>query len=1085
MNKLDKNNSKNKELLKQIKAICIKQNIIIWSLAFINSIILFLISLQLIFSITLFDDLSPFQEFFIALGVRILLILLIVYLLLKSQKDEVSINHIAYKYDQLVNDKSDTISNALDFCSTKTYGDINIKKRYINNAIMRMKEHKFKYNFYNYKSLILMILVLLTGSCITLFCFKDNYKKAWYLFRARRPEITIHDKTIKVQPENTTISRNSNLKIKIINYEKGLEYNLWTTQDKQWRKELLNDYYKDFYNVENSFYYSIKSEYGSSDTFYVEVLDKPFVKSLNIKINYPSYTKLKPAYLENSDGNITVLNGSQLNFETEVDNIVNSAKIVFQDNTFMSLKRTGKTTWDVDFKANKTQNYHFILTNKLENESQPIPKTLNVVVDAEPQIDVVFPQSDTTLTQNMIFPISFQASDDYGLQNLVIHYLINDNLSHSKLIQKQFTSTFFESDYYLDLDEFMLIPGDEITYWLEVEDNSPQVQKGVSKRQKLKFPSIEEIYQQMEQQETISKDNLEMALKESKLIQEDFERKRRELLRKNIPDADDKSDILEMLKKHDELNKMVDNVAKEYQQMIENLEKNNAANEQILDKMQKIQEIMEEINTPELQSLLHDMQKNINQMSPDFLKKTMEDLKFSLEDFTQSLQQTLDLLESIKKEMNLQKLSELAKEMEKMQSALNDKTSDAKNPSDLTDQQKQIKDMLKQLQDEISKSLDLFDKEKDKEYLQELQQLSNDIDESGLQQDLDESISSLEKNMKQKAQNSQKLSLQKMSQLSKKLEKMQSAISGGDMQEIMETLQKTIKRLILFSKLHEDLSSNFAHDPIPILPEMIANYDGIQMTLQYLYTAPQILMFLGQKYFYDVSQTQNAYRSFFSDMQDNKLHTAKNHMTNIQKGINLIILDLLNTADNMEGGGGSGSMQSFMQQLQQMGQEQLAMNMMTQSIMNQMMQNGNQTSQQMRQQMQRLAAEEQRLADNLNRALQTNPDAQKHTQQIKHLTEELESIAKQLKQGKLDKTLLDRQNNIMSKLLDIEKSIQKREFSQKRKGETANHEDWEVPDNVKSRYKDQQRRNELLENLKTYPKEYQELIKEYLKVIYE
>ena len=42
-------------------------------------------------------------------------------------------------------------------------------------------------------------------------------------------------------------------------------------------KELLNDYYKDFYNVENSFYYSIKSEYGSSDTFYVEVLDRPFV----------------------------------------------------------------------------------------------------------------------------------------------------------------------------------------------------------------------------------------------------------------------------------------------------------------------------------------------------------------------------------------------------------------------------------------------------------------------------------------------------------------------------------------------------------------------------------------------------------------------------------------------------------------------------------------------------------------------------------------------------------------------------------------------------------------------------------------
>jgi len=1076
----------NSELLKRIKAICLKQNIIIWLLAVIHTAILFFVSLQLIFTITLFEGLTPFQEFFLALGVRVLLILLIIYLFLKSQKDEISINTIAYQFDQLFDDKSDTISNALDFYLTPTHGSNDIKNRYINQALSRINSTKFNYNFFNIKSLILMLVVLMAGTAITFYYMPDNYSQTWKLFRARRAEILTYNKYIQLKPQNVQLSRNSNLRIEVIDPEKGAQYVLWTSQGEVWKKENLDNASKLMYHIENSFHYCIKTQYGSSDTFYVQVIDEPVVKKLHIKINYPSYTKIKPSYFENTDGNITVLKGSDLSYEIETDISIKDAKFVINEQSFSPLKQIGKTNWSIDLKAKETYNYFFTLTNKLGIESKPIIKTLNVITDTEPRIDIVFPQSDTVINQNMKFSTLFQAVDDFGLQNLKIHYQINDLIFHSKTIKNYIPGSFYESTYMLDLDEFMLFPGDIVTYWLEVEDNSPLKQKGVSKRIKLTFPSMDEIFKQSEKQENINKENLEMVLKESKKLQDEFEKKRRELLRKNEPNADDKSDVQQLLKKQDDFNKIVDNVANEYQKMIKNLENNNAINEDIIEKMQKIQEIMEEITSPELQDLLKEMQRNINQMSPDQLKKTMEDFKFSLEDFNQRLQQTLDLLESIKKEMALQKLSELAKEMEKMQASINEKTKDAKSQSDLSKEQQQIKDMLEKLQDEINKSKDLFDQQKDKEYLDALDQLSQDIDQDGLMQDLEDAIKNLEQNNKEKAQKSQKSSLQKMAQLSQKLEKMRSSMGGSDAQEMIEIVQNTIKRLLLMSKLHEDLNNRFVHDPLPIMPEMIANYDAIQLSLKYLYSAPQILMFLGQKYFYDVSETQNAFRAFFSDIQDNKLHTAKTNMQNILKGLNLIIFDLMQTLDNMSGGGGGGSgMQSLMQQLQQMGQEQLAMNMLTQSMMEQMMQNGNQMSQQMRQQMQRLASEEQRLADNLNRALQTNPEAQKHTQQIKQLTEELEAISRQLKQGKLDKSLLDRQNNIMSKLLDIEKSIQKREHSQKRKGETGRQEDWDVPDSVKNRFKDQLRRNQLQEELKAYPKEYQDLIKEYLKSINE
>nr|MBP7563988.1 hypothetical protein [Candidatus Cloacimonadota bacterium] len=96
-------------LLKCIKILCLKQNLILYAGAFIKSVILLLLSLNLIFTITLINSLTPFQCFFLSLSVRILLILLIIYLFLKAQKDEVSLQETALKIDQIEGSHSDTV----------------------------------------------------------------------------------------------------------------------------------------------------------------------------------------------------------------------------------------------------------------------------------------------------------------------------------------------------------------------------------------------------------------------------------------------------------------------------------------------------------------------------------------------------------------------------------------------------------------------------------------------------------------------------------------------------------------------------------------------------------------------------------------------------------------------------------------------------------------------------------------------------------------------------------------------------------------------------------------------------------------
>lgn len=1030
--------------------------------------------------------LNPFQQFFIILSLKIFLILSIIYYFLQAQKKSASLTQIANRIDNCSNDQSDTVQNALDFISQNTNGNPLIIKRYCQNAELRVESTPFPYNKKPLSSLLLPSICLIIGTLILFFFQTDEMIKTFKLFRANSIQEQVYQKHIEVKPGNLDIARNSNITIEILNPEKELKYSLWTSSGAQWKKEDLLNHYKMLYNIDQNFRYYIRSQHGQSDTFFVHIIDEPIVKNMNVKINYPAYTGLKSEYRPNTDGNFSVLQGSSVSLDIETDETVNQASIVFNDKSFSQLKKIGKKNWETQFKALSSFSYHFNLTNKLNVTSKPVPRNITVIPDRAPEIQITYPARDTILPQNLKYSISFMANDDFNLRNLKIFYQVNNQINKDVLIKKNTETSLLEMNYFLDLDEFFLLPGDQITYWLEIEDNAPIPQKASTKKYILKFPSMEEIFENNEEIEKSNKDNLTKALEESKKLQDEFEKKRRELLRKQEPNWDDKKEVQQMAKKQENISEMVDNVAKEYQKMINDLDKNQALNQDLLQKMQKIQEIMEEINTPELQKMMQDLQKNLNSMNPEALKKTMENFKFSMEDYAEKLQQTLELLESVKKEMSVQKLTEMSKELEKMQSGLNDKTDQAKNTKDLANEQKAINEKLNKLMEEMDKSKDLFNSDKDQDNKKQLDEMMDDIKKEGLKQDMDSALEQMEQNQKSNAQKMQKSSLQKMAKLSAKLDKMKSGMGGSDAQEMMEILQATIRRLLLFSKLHENLNNQYTHDPFPIMQEMIANYEGIQLSLQNLYSVPQILLMLGQKFFYDTNETQKSYRDFFNEVKENRLFNTKKIMSDIQKGINLMVFDLIQAMNNMQGGGGGGGgMQSLMQQLQQMGQEQMAMNMMTQSMMQQMMGQGNQMSQQTRQQMQRLASDEQRLADNLKRTLQTNPEAQKQTQQVNKLIEELEAISKQLKQGRLDQNILDRQNQIMSKLLDIEKSVQKREFSQKRKGETNFNEDWNAPESVKERFKDQQRKVQLQEDIKKYSPEYQELIREYLKKINE
>jgi len=242
-----------------------------------------------------------------------------------------------------------------------------------------------------------------------------------------------------------------------------------------------------------------------------------------------------------------------------------------------------------------------------------------------------------------------------------------------------------------------------------------------------------------------------------------------------------------------------------------------------------------------------------------------------------------------------------------------------------------------------------------------------------------------------------------------------------------------------------------------------------------------VMMFLPPKFLIDLTATNTAYREFFIGIGEMQYARVPELLVTIQRGINLMIYDLMQAMQNSSSGsGGGGGMQSLMQMLQQMGQEQMAMNMLTQQLLQQMQSQG--MSPAMQQQLQRLASEEQRLADNLKRALQNNPQAQRQGNAIQQIIEEAETISRQLRAGMLNQDLLNRQERIISRMLDAQRSLNQREQSRERRAETSERQNWESQ-GVPVDFETLRRRAILDETYRSYPREYQELIIEYLKRI--
>jgi hypothetical protein len=173
----------------------------------------------------------------------------------------------------------------------------------------------------------------------------------------------------------------------------------------------------------------------------------------------------------------------------------------------------------------------------------------------------------------------------------------------------------------------------------------------------------------------------------------------------------------------------------------------------------------------------------------------------------------------------------------------------------------------------------------------------------------------------------------------------------------------------------------------------------------------------------------------------------------------------------------------MMEQLGEAGQQQQKLNQMMQDMINDMQ--GERLSQDQMQRLNQLAKQQNQIRKQLEELQQQGEmDGDKIGSELQRMIEGMEDTINDLRGGSTDPLMIERQQNILSRMLQAEQAMQERDEEDKREGNIADNYEQSRPPELTLEELEKQIRNRLNDpNFTKYSPDYQRLIENYFELL--
>jgi hypothetical protein len=235
-----------------------------------------------------------------------------------------------------------------------------------------------------------------------------------------------------------------------------------------------------FGGLPESVEYYITAGAMTSKHFNIRVTDLPAVKQIRVTYHYPAWTGL-PTETEERGGDLRAVTGTEAELEVTTDRPLQGGQIQLdfgqenrgQDTPGQKVQLTGgqNNVYRGTVKMDKDGVYHVAGVE----EGQPVRVSEDFFIEARkanpPQIALVRPgRGDYHTSPIDEVTVAAKATDEYGLNNVALHYSVNGAPEVTVDLLKQKGAKEASGSTTLALEDFRLVPGDLVSVYATAKD---------------------------------------------------------------------------------------------------------------------------------------------------------------------------------------------------------------------------------------------------------------------------------------------------------------------------------------------------------------------------------------------------------------------------------------------------------------------------------------------------------------------------------------------------------------------------------------------------------------------------------------
>jgi hypothetical protein len=282
---------------------------------------------------------------------------------------------------------------------------------------------------------------------------------------------------------------------------------------------------------------------------------------------------------------------------------------------------------------------------------------------------------------------------------------------------------------------------------------------------------------------------------------------------------------------------------------------------------------------------------------------------------------------------------------------------------------------------------------------------------------------------------SSKQSELQMEQLLSSLQNAQNNMRMADKKKILSKMQKISKNLLKLSANEENLIdetkslSNYSDRYPEVAGSQQQILEGMSQVIRDIIELSHETFFISPQMSKSLGSANGNMRNSLSELENHKKTTAGNFQKQAMAGINESILSMNQSMEMMSNASSATGFEQYLEQMQNMAGRQGQLN---QESLDFFKRNQGSLSMEQQGQLRRMAAEQKALQDameNLSDDMQNRSDI---LGDLDNLAKDMGDVVENLQKLNIDRKTINRQQQILSRMLDAQKSVREKEYSKKR-----------------------------------------------------